>query len=145
MEARMSLRTIFSSSSIGLLLLPILATLPLAGCDQMTAEPVQAPRPVLVATVHYESQSPDRSFVGTVRPRIESDLGFRVAGKIAKRLVEVGARVTAGEALATLDATDLRLQFEQAEAEYRAATGVRDQATAAETRANELKQKGWAT
>ena len=78
-------------------------------------------------------------------PRIESDLGFRVAGKVSKRLVEVGARVDIGQPLATLDEIDLRLQAEQAEAEYRAATGVLAQAAAAEARATELKQRGWST
>jgi RND family efflux transporter MFP subunit len=100
---------------------------------------------VLVTAVHYESQVPDRSFVGTIRPRIESDLGFRVAGKVSKRLIEVGARVETGEPLATLDEIDLRLQAEQAEAEYRAATGVLTQASAAEARATDLRQRGWST
>jgi RND family efflux transporter MFP subunit len=100
---------------------------------------------VLVTTAHYQRQAADRSFVGAVRPRIESDLGFRVTGKVQKRLVEVGAPVTAGQPLATLDEVDLKLQAEQAEAEQRAATGVLAQAAAAETRAVDLKQKGWTT
>jgi RND family efflux transporter MFP subunit len=53
--------------------------------------------------------------------------------------------VVAGQPLATLDEVDLKLQAEQAEAEQRAATGVLTQAAAAETRAVELKQKGWTT
>jgi RND family efflux transporter MFP subunit len=117
----------------------------LAACNQITAEPAAPQRPVLVTPVHYQRQRADRSFVGTVRPRIESDLGFRVTGKVQKRLVEVGTAVVAGQPLATLDEVDLKLQAEQAEAELRAATGVLAQAAAAETRATELKQKGWAT
>jgi RND family efflux transporter MFP subunit len=117
----------------------------LAACNQITAEPAAPQRPVLVTAVHYQRQSADRSFVGTVRPRIESDLGFRVTGKVQKRLVEVGMPVVAGQPLATLDEVDLKLQAEQAEAEQRAATGVLAQAAAAESRAIELKQKGWAT
>jgi multidrug efflux pump subunit AcrA (membrane-fusion protein) len=112
----------------------------------MTAAQPSAPvRPVLVTQVRYEPQVSERSFVGTVRPRIESDLGFRVAGKVSKRLVEVGTRVEAGQPLATLDEVDLALQAEQAAAELRAATGVLAQASAAETRAKELRQKGWTT
>src|SRR6516165_9080298 len=121
------------------------SALALAGCGEMTAQPAPQPRPVLVAAVHYEAAVPDRTFVGTIRPRIESDLGFRVAGKVSKRLVEVGTRVDTGEPLATLDEIDLRLQAEQAEAEYRAATGVLAQARAAEARATDLKQRGWST
>ncbi|MEW6643905.1 MAG: efflux RND transporter periplasmic adaptor subunit [Pseudomonadota bacterium] len=119
--------------------------LTLAGCNDKPAEQAAAGRPVLVATVHYESEVPERSFVGTIRPRIESDLGFRVAGKVAKRLVEVGQQVEVGQSLAVLDEVDLRLQAEQAEAEYRAATGVVAQAVAAETRAKDLRTKGWST
>jgi len=137
----MSVRASFTSKIIGLLF----ASATLAACNQITAEPTTPPRPVLVAPVHYQPQVPDRSFVGTVRPRVESDLGFRVTGKVQKRLVEVGALVAAGQPLAVLDEVDLRLQAEQADAEFRAATGVVAQAVAAETRANDLKARGWAT
>jgi len=117
----------------------------LVGCNDTVAEKAAPSRPVLVATVHYEAESPERSFVGTIRPRIETDMGFRVPGKVAKRLVEVGQTVEVGQPLATLDEVDLKLQAEQAEAELRAATGVLAQAAAAETRAKELRAKGWAT
>jgi RND family efflux transporter MFP subunit len=117
----------------------------LAGCNDKVAEKAAPSRPVLVATVHYQAESPERSFVGTIKPRIETDMGFRVPGKVAKRLVEVGQTVDIGQPLATLDEIDLRLQAEQAEAELRAATGVLAQAAAAETRARDLRAKGWAT
>src|ERR1700759_2790013 len=117
----------------------------LAGCNDTVAEKAIPARPVLVATVHYEPESPERSFVGTIRPRIETDMGFRVPGKVAKRLVEVGESVDVARPLATLDEIDLKLQAEQAEAEQRAATGVLGQAGAAEQRAKDLRTKGWAT
>jgi RND family efflux transporter MFP subunit len=69
----------------------------------------------------------------------------RAAPILLKRLVEVGAMVKAGTPLATLDEVDLKLQAEQAEAELRAATGVLAQASAAEARTKELRQKGWST
>ena len=125
-----------------LVLLPVVA---LAGCEPTTAQQPPPARPVLVTSVQYGPQVADRSFVGTIRPRIESDLGFRVAGKVSRRLVEVGALVETGQPLATLDETDLTLQAEQAKAELRAATGVVAQASAAETRTTELRQKGWST
>ena len=122
-----------------------LMAIALTGCNEVAAEKAAPSRPVLVATVHYEAESPERSFVGTIKPRIEADMGFRVPGKVAKRLVEVGQTVDVGQPLATLDEIDLKLQAEQAEAELRAATGVLAQAAAAETRANELRAKGWTT
>src|SRR4029077_4669872 len=137
----MSVQTSFASKIIGLLL----AGTALAACNQITAEPTTPPRPVLVTAVHYRPQVPDRSFVGMVRPRIESDLGFRVTGKVQKRLVEVGALVAAGQPLAVLDEVDLKLQAEQADAEFRAATGVLAQATAAEQQAQDMRVKRWTT
>src|SRR3977135_4428927 len=116
----------------------------LTGCNELAAEKVAPSRPVLVATVHYEAESPARSFVGTIRPRIEADMGFRVPGKVAKRLVEVGQSVDIGQPLATLDEVDLKLQAEQADAELHAATGVLAQAGAAEQRTKDLRAKGWA-
>src|ERR1700716_3587242 len=142
----MLVRSILSSYSKFLagLSLAVLA-IALTGCNEKVAEKAAPGRPVLVATVHYEPQSPERSFVGTVKPRIETDMGFRVPGKVAKRRVEVGQTVDLGQPLATLDEVDLKLQAEQAEAEFRAATGVLAQAAASEQRAKDLRVKGWTT
>src|SRR5436190_1628590 len=122
-----------------------LIAIALAGCNDKAAEKPSQSRPVLVATVHYEAESPERSFVGTIKPRIETDMGFRGPGKVAKRLVEVGQTVDVSQPLATLDEVDLKLQDEQAEAELRAATGVLAQAAASEQRAKDLRAKGWTT
>jgi RND family efflux transporter MFP subunit len=133
----------FSRLLVGVLLAAM--AMSLAGCNDKVAQKAEPSRPVLIATVHYEAETPERSFVGTIRPRIESDLGFRVPGKVAKRLVEVGQTVDVGESLATLDEIDLKLQAEQAKAEQSAATGVLAQASAAENRTRELRAKGWTT
>lgn len=124
--------------------LPLLA-LALAGCNEIAAQPEPAKRPVLTASVRYEQQVPGRSFVGVIRPRIETEMGFRVGGKVSRRLVDVGALVNVGQPLAMLDEADLRLQAEQAEAEFRAATGVQAQAAAAESRVTALRANGWST
>src|SRR6202171_910947 len=142
----MFVRSIFASyyrllAGLSLALMAIALT----GCNELAAEKVASSRPVLISTVHYEPESPERSFVGTIKPRIETDMGFRVPGKVAKRLVEVGQTVDVGQSLATLDEVDLKLQAEQADAEFHAATGVLAQAAAAETRAKDLRVKGWTT
>jgi RND family efflux transporter MFP subunit len=51
----------------------------------------------------------DRRFTGAVAARVQSNLGFRVPGKIVKRLVDVGQQVKAGQALMQIDESDLRL------------------------------------
>src|SRR2546429_9710336 len=50
----------------------------------------------------------ERGFTGTIGARVESNLGFRVAGKIVERLVNVGEQVKAGQPLMRIDETDLR-------------------------------------
>ena len=118
----------------------------LTACQDKTTEAKPAPkRPVLVTRVAFAPHVPERSFVGTIRPRVESDLGFRVAGKVARRLVQVGDRVKAGQALATLDEADLRLQQEQADAEIRAAGAALAQAEAELKRIATLRSEGWST
>src|SRR5256885_10694330 len=118
------------------------AVFALAGCNEKAAETAAPGRPVLIATVHYSAETPERSFVGTIRPRIETDMGFRVPGKVARRLVEVGQTVDVDQPLATLDEVDLKLQAEQSEAEFRDATGVLAQAAAAEQRAKNITTTG---
>jgi RND family efflux transporter MFP subunit len=146
MESPMFVRSVLSSyyrllTGAGL----AFAVISLGGCNEIAAEKAAPGRPVLVATVNYEASSPERSFVGTIKPRVETDMGFRVPGKVAKRLVEVGQTVDIGQPLATLDEVDLKLQAEQSEAEFRAATGVLAQAGANEQRAKDLRAKGWTT
>lgn len=58
-----------------------------------------------------------RGYSGEVRARIETTLGFRVAGKIVERRAELGQAVKAGQVLARLDPTDAALQVTQAEAQ----------------------------
>src|SRR2546429_6013173 len=142
----MFVRSIFAGYNrlLAGIVLAVLA-IALAGCNELAAEKVAPSRPVLVATVHYEAESPERSFVGTIKPRIETDMGFRVPGKVARRLVEVGQTVDVGQPLALLDEVDLKLQAEQAQAEFSAATGVCGQAAASEQRAKDLRAKGWTT
>lgn len=136
----------FQSVPNGLLLAgALLLPLALGACTEQQAKESEKGRPVMVTTVHYESRSPERSFVGTIRPRVEADMGFRVPGKVAKRLVEVGQIVEVGQPLAILDEIDLKLQAEQAAAELSAATGVLAQAAAAEGRAKDLRGRGWST
>jgi RND family efflux transporter MFP subunit len=117
----------------------------LAACQAQPQEASTPDRPVLVQTVAFGSRTPERTFVATIRPRIESDLGFRVPGKIARRLVNVGEAVTTGQPLASLDETDLRLQREQAEAEMKAAAAALVQAEAELKRIVTLRGAGWST
>lgn len=102
-------------------------------------------RPVQVQTISLKPLVQSKLLVGTVRARIETDQGFRVAGKIASRKVSVGDRVKAGMVLASVDATDYRLNRESAEAELEAARSAARQAELELERITELRRKGWST
>jgi RND family efflux transporter MFP subunit len=101
-------------------------------------------RPVQVQRVAFDTNGTSRDFVGVVRARHETDLGFRVGGKIVTRLVNVGDTVRVGDVIARLDAQDLKLQVESAEAELAAATSSRTQAAADLDRYTTLKDRGYA-
>ena len=95
----------------------------LAGCKSESAPYVAAPQPVRAASVTLSAGTDTRSYTGTIRARYESDLGFRVSGKIVERLVNIGDRVAPGMTFARLDASDYRLSLESAEAELKAKEG----------------------
>ena len=64
-----------------------------------------------------------RQAVGEVKPRYESDLSFRVAGKLVARRVDVGAMVKQGDTLASLDVLDYQNRLRSAEADVSACRG----------------------
>ncbi|MFN5271875.1 MAG: efflux RND transporter periplasmic adaptor subunit, partial [Planctomycetota bacterium] len=81
-----------------------------------------------------------RSFSGTLQARYQSLLGFRVAGKIVQRLVEVGDRVKKGQVLFKLDPTDYDLQLQVAQADLEAAKSQLVQIEAEERRLSDLRK-----
>jgi membrane fusion protein, multidrug efflux system len=115
----------------------------LSGCKSESAPYTAAPQPVRAASVMFSAATDTRSYTGTIKPRYESDLSFRVAGKIVERLVNIGDKVTPGITLARLDSTDYRLSLESAKAEVKAAQSSLKQAEADERRSAALKEKGW--
>jgi len=84
------------------------AALLLAACGKPPAKPDEV-RPVRTLTVNAGATLTGNTYAGEVRPRYESDLGFRVSGKILKRVVNVGDQVRKGALLAQLDPADMAL------------------------------------
>jgi RND family efflux transporter MFP subunit len=117
----------------------------LSGCKAETAPAVRAERPVQAQRVFFASEEARREFSGVIRARYETDLGFRVAGKVVARIVNVGDRVRVGDVVARLDPQDLRLQVESAEAEFAAASSSLAQAAADLDRYATLKARGFAS
>ena len=79
-----------------------------------TAEPVI--RPARVMEIVYQRRTQSLVLAGTIVPRIETNLGFRVAGKVVTRAVDVGAAVKRGDLIAQLDPSDYRLAVDNARA-----------------------------
>ena len=91
-----------------------LGSLALAGCGKKDeaktgAAPTKAepPRPVRFMQVGMSALGDISYLPGEVRPRYEQRYGFRVPGKIARRAVDVGQEVKAGQLLAMLDSQDV--------------------------------------
>jgi len=91
----------------------------LAACGD-DADNQAAARPAWVVQPSTEGAAPN-AYAGEVRARHEPALAFRIGGKISRRLVDVGARVKKGQPLAELDASDVALQREAAQAQLSSA------------------------
>src|SRR2546427_8892531 len=105
----------------------------LAACSDAASslsDPRTQPPLVRIEPVEGSVQS-ERSFTGIVAARVQSNLGFRVAGKVLERLVDTGQTVKRGQPLMRIDPTDLRL-----------ATRVQEEAVAAvKARARQTSQE----
>jgi RND family efflux transporter MFP subunit len=113
-----------------------------AGCHESHAQP-NADAAALVRVTHPSlSETVPAEYSGTVHARIESDLGFRVAGKIVERLVDPGQIVHRGQALITLDPTNLSLASLAAHQRLQAAKAEATRAMAEETRQQSLLAEG---
>jgi RND family efflux transporter MFP subunit len=114
----------------------------LAACSK--PEPAPEPvRAVRTLTLTPDSAGGTHEYAAEVRARVESRLGFRVAGKMVQRAVEVGQRVSAGQVLAQLDTTDLKLALDAAAAGTRAAQTNYELAAAEFKRYKELRDQGF--
>lgn len=130
------LRFLFSGSALAG------AAIALAGCTPAPApqEPIRAVKVLTVGASAFQS-TPE--FAGEVKARVESRLGFRVAGKLVRRQAELGQRVKAGEVLAQLDPQDLRLAADAARAQVAAAQTSRELAAADFKRYATLKDQNF--
>lgn len=109
-------------ATIAVCLLPFVLT---ACGEPSKADDPRTHAPLVRSAAVQHSSDTSRSFTGTVAARVQSDLGFRVSGKILERLVDTGQTVKRGEPLMRLDPIDLGLQ---ARAQQEAVTAARARA-----------------
>lgn len=127
------------------LVLPaVICVLPFAlvACGEKTQSDPRTEAPLVRAAIVQGATLAPRAFTGTVAARVQSDLGFRVSGKVLERLVDTGQTVKRGQALMRIDAVDLKLAA-HAQREAVAAARARAQQTAEdEARYRDLRGTG---
>lgn len=126
------------------ILLAISALLAATACNEEKPKVAEV-RPVRTLVVDVRPVEDARRAVGEIRPRHESDLGFRVAGKVLARKADVGVTVKKGDLLARLDDQDHRNRLKSAQADIVAARAVLVEAQAAESRLQQLLASGATT
>ncbi len=114
----------------------------LAGCSP-TEPPAEPVRSVKVIQVGARSLQAQGEFAGEVKARVEAALGFRVAGKVISRSVQLGQTVQAGQVLAQLDPQDYGLASQAAQAQVSAAKTNLDLAAADVKRFQDLHRQGF--
>lgn len=117
------------------------ASLLLTACGEPPA-PAAIVKPVFVTTVTPANAAQSRSFTSVIRARVETELGFRTAGKVVERFVEVGDSVKAGQVLARLDPADYQLAVKAAADQVQAASVDAQQAASDEARFRRLLADG---
>lgn len=106
-------------------------TLTLVACGEKTPPDPRAEAPLVRVAIAQSAGTATRAFTGTVAARVQSDLGFRVSGKVVQRLVDTGQTVKRGQTLMRIDAVDLKL----------AANAQQDAVVAARARALQTAQE----
>jgi RND family efflux transporter MFP subunit len=110
------------------------------------APPVQDPRqlsPLVLAATARPVEGAERAFTGVLGARIQSDLAFRVGGKVTARFVDIGQSVRRGDPLARLDDKDLGLSLTARRNAVAGARATVVQAQADEARYRQLLAEGW--
>lgn len=116
-----------------------------AACSEAKTETAQPVRPVKVVEIAAAGVERELDYSGVVKARTEMNLGFRVAGKITERAVNIGDKVKPGDLLARIDATDYELGVSTAEANLQAAEKQVETARLADERAAQLFDKKFAS
>src|SRR2546426_11716970 len=129
-------RDISFVAALGLLFVLGACTNATSSADPRTQTPL-----VRVGTVETSTRA-ERSFTGIVVARVQSDLGFRVPGKVVERLVDTGQTVKRGQPLMRIDPTDLRLATRAQEEAVAAAKARERQTSADEARQRDLGSAG---
>lgn len=122
----------------------LICALPLAlvACGEKAVSDPRSALPVVRVAVVQEANLASRAFTGTVAARVQSDLGFRVPGKVLERLVDAGQSVKRGQLLMRIDSVDLKLAAQAQDEAVMAARARARQAADDEARYRDLRGTG---
>lgn len=135
-----------AARSLAMLGLFGLSALSLSACSEAKTEPAATVvRPVKLVEIAKADGMRELDYSGAVKARSEMNLGFRVAGKVVERRVDIGDRVESGEVLARIDSTDYALAVKAAEANLAAAEKQVETIRLTQKRAEELFAKKFAS
>lgn len=123
-----------SAAIMGLLIL----TLAISSCDQRDTPAAPTSQNVRTTETTLSTPTAQTTVTGEVKARIESELSFRVSGRIIERTVDVGAKVKAGDLLAKIDAEEQQADVDVATASLQAAEAQLTQAQLAAARQESL-------
>jgi RND family efflux transporter MFP subunit len=127
-----------------LLFSAVVSALPFAmvACGEKTQSDPRTEAPLVRAVTVQGAVSASRTFTGTVAARVQSDLGFRVPGKVLERLVDTGQTVTRGQPLMRIDPVDLKLTVHAQQGAVAAARARAQQTAEDEARYRDLRGTG---
>lgn len=120
----------------------VLLPLGLIACGDKTPSDPRVEAPLVRAATLQGATAGSRSFTGTVAARVQSDLGFRVSGKVLERFVDTGQAVKQGQLLMRIDTADLKLAVHAQQEAVAAARALAKQTAADEARYRNLLGTG---
>lgn len=119
-----------------------LLSLALTACGAKHVSDPRTEAPLVRVVAAHEAPGSTRAFSGVVAARVQSDLGFRVPGKVVERLVDTGQAVRRGQPLMRIDPIDLGLQEHSQQELVDAAKARATQTAADEARYRDLVAAG---
>jgi RND family efflux transporter MFP subunit len=141
-ESSLSLASVVVRSRAALIAVGAVSALVLGACTAESAADPRTEPPLVRTSLADDAGAVSRAFTGVVAARIQSDLGFRVPGKLLERFVDTGETVTKGQRLARIDPADLNLAAHAQQEAVAAAHALAKQTAADEVRYRNLRERG---
>ncbi|MGO8740608.1 efflux RND transporter periplasmic adaptor subunit [Rhodoblastus sp.] len=123
----------------------LLTAFALAACGKSATHASRPPFAVVTQKAEPQSYDSLITLTGTVRAQVQSDLSFRISGRVVARDADVGQHVAADAVLARLDPTEQQADLKAAKAGLAGAQATQRQADAAFARQKTLLANGYAT